>query len=74
MALAARLNRWSESDPHTRDYTLNALRECLAEVAAHFPFYRSYVTGRGRSPADVAMVDHAIVRAKSRSSAFPSRV
>ena len=40
--LAYELDRLSEADYHTRDFTLEALREALAEVVAAFPRYRTY--------------------------------
>ncbi len=41
--LANDLNRISEADYHTRDFTLQALREALREVVAAFERYRTYV-------------------------------
>ncbi len=45
--LANLLNRISQADWHTRDFTLNGLRDALAEIVASFPVYRTYVTPRG---------------------------
>jgi (1->4)-alpha-D-glucan 1-alpha-D-glucosylmutase len=67
--LANRLNRLSEADVHTRDYTLNALRSALAEVAACFPVYRTYVTPEGAAPDDRRYVDWAVAQARKRSTA-----
>jgi (1->4)-alpha-D-glucan 1-alpha-D-glucosylmutase len=67
--LANRLNRLSEADVHTRDYTLNALRSAVAEVAACFPVYRTYVTPDGAGPDDRRYVDWAIAQARKRSTA-----
>jgi (1->4)-alpha-D-glucan 1-alpha-D-glucosylmutase len=41
--LAYRLDRISEADYHTRDFTFEALRQALAEVVALFPRYRTYL-------------------------------
>jgi (1->4)-alpha-D-glucan 1-alpha-D-glucosylmutase len=41
--LARALNRISEQNRRTRDYTLSALRNALREVIASFPIYRTYV-------------------------------
>jgi (1->4)-alpha-D-glucan 1-alpha-D-glucosylmutase len=41
--LAYGLDRISEGDYHTRDFTLEALREALAEIIAAFPRYRTYL-------------------------------
>ncbi|BDG09438.1 malto-oligosyltrehalose synthase [Anaeromyxobacter paludicola] len=66
--LAHRLNRISESDRRTRDFTLNDLTRALVEYVAAFPVYRTYVTPDGRvSDRDRAYVDAAIARARRRS-------
>ncbi len=41
--LATELDRISEGDYHTRDFTLEALREALAEVVAAVDRYRTYL-------------------------------
>jgi (1->4)-alpha-D-glucan 1-alpha-D-glucosylmutase len=41
--LARRLDRISEQQRYTRDFTLHSLHEVLAEVIACFPVYRTYV-------------------------------
>jgi len=43
--LATRLLRIARADRRTRDYTFNALRYALAEVAACLPVYRTYIAG-----------------------------
>ncbi len=45
--LAHRLNRVSEMNRRTRDFTLNDLRRALVELVATFPVYRTYVTPGG---------------------------
>jgi (1->4)-alpha-D-glucan 1-alpha-D-glucosylmutase len=40
--LAAALNRLSERDRHSRDFTLGTLTDALREVIACFPVYRTY--------------------------------
>jgi (1->4)-alpha-D-glucan 1-alpha-D-glucosylmutase len=72
--LGHRLNRVSEADVHTRDYTLNALRQALAEVAACFPVYRTYVTPAGAGEDDRRYVDWAIAQAERRSGAVDRSV
>ncbi len=42
--LARALNRISEQNRRTRDFTLSALRNALREVIAAFPVYRTYIT------------------------------
>ena len=52
----------AQADRHTRDFTLNALRDALAELVAFFPVYRSYVTASRLSRQDRAYLDHALQR------------
>jgi (1->4)-alpha-D-glucan 1-alpha-D-glucosylmutase len=50
-----------------RDYTRRELREALAEVAAAFPVYRTYVTESGEASAeDRAVIGRAVRGAASR--------
>jgi (1->4)-alpha-D-glucan 1-alpha-D-glucosylmutase len=50
-----------------RDYTRRELREALAEVAAAFPVYRTYVTESGEASAeDRAVVERAVRGAATR--------
>lgn len=56
--LAHALNRLSESDRHTRDFTLGTLTAALREVCACFPVYRTYV---GEEPAAIAPGDRAAI-------------
>jgi (1->4)-alpha-D-glucan 1-alpha-D-glucosylmutase len=43
--LSRRLNRLSESNRRTRDFTLNTLSAALVEYVARLPIYRTYVEG-----------------------------
>src|SRR5438128_6971341 len=45
--LARQLNRISEGNRWTRDFTLYALRSALIEVIACFPVYRTYISDDG---------------------------
>jgi len=45
--LARQLNRISEANRWTRDFTLYSLRAALIEVIACFPVYRTYISGDG---------------------------
>nr|MBS0019393.1 malto-oligosyltrehalose synthase [Gammaproteobacteria bacterium] len=65
--LATELNRISESDRHTRDFTLNGLRDALTEVVACFPVYRTYVSEERVSEEDRRYVDWAVAQAKKRN-------
>jgi len=42
--LARELNRISEMNRRTRDFTLNSIRRALIGFIAHFPVYRTYVS------------------------------
>ncbi len=64
--LALRLDRLAQRDPHTRDFTLGALRRALLEAIASFPIYRTYVTGAAVDPADRWYIERAIEAARSR--------
>ena len=46
--LATALSRIARADRRTRDYSFNALRDALAEVAACMPVYRTYVVDAPR--------------------------
>ncbi len=65
--LALLLDRLAQMDRGTRDFTLSALTDALAEVIACFPVYRSYVSDRGLVDADRAWVETAVVKAIERS-------
>jgi (1->4)-alpha-D-glucan 1-alpha-D-glucosylmutase len=67
--LANALARIAEADHHTRDFTLNNIRNALFEVVACFPVYRTYI-GPGRvSDDDRRHVNVAVEAAKRRSTA-----
>jgi (1->4)-alpha-D-glucan 1-alpha-D-glucosylmutase len=63
------LDRLSERNRHSRDFTLNSLTDALREVIACFPVYRTYVDG-GRAEVslqDRACVEVAVAFAKRRN-------
>jgi (1->4)-alpha-D-glucan 1-alpha-D-glucosylmutase len=66
--LALRLDRIAQRDPHTRDFTLGALRRALVATIAAFPIYRTYVTGAAVEPADRSFVELAIAAARARDA------
>ncbi|HEX6210767.1 MAG TPA: malto-oligosyltrehalose synthase, partial [Methylomirabilota bacterium] len=72
--LADALNRLTEQDRRTRDFTLNALRRALRQVVAAFPIYRTYISPSGASPADRAAVEHAIAEARRRDPTTESSI
>ncbi|WP_114973015.1 malto-oligosyltrehalose synthase [Rhodoferax ferrireducens] len=57
--LSTELLRIARSDRRTRDYTLNALRRALTEVAACLPVYRTYFIDQA-SAQDQRYVDWAV--------------
>jgi (1->4)-alpha-D-glucan 1-alpha-D-glucosylmutase len=68
--LAHTLNRISESNRKSRDFTLDSLRDVITEVVACFPVYRTYVDERGWTATDRAVVERAIARARRRNPAM----
>ncbi len=60
--LATELLRIARADRRTRDYTFNTLRRAIAEVAACFPVYRTYVTEE-LTPQDRRYIDWAVAHA-----------
>jgi (1->4)-alpha-D-glucan 1-alpha-D-glucosylmutase len=65
--LAHALERLADRDRRSRDFTLNSLRRVLREIVASFPVYRTYVTARGVSDADRAVITRALDDARRRS-------
>lgn len=64
--LATALRRIARADRRTRDYSYNALREALAEVAACLPVYRTYLVDQP-SEQDRRYIDWAVAQARRRS-------
>ena len=72
--LAHQLDRLSEKDRWSRDFTLNTVRHALREVIACFPVYRSYITAEGIHPRDRFHVEAAVSRAKRRNPALSESI
>jgi len=72
--LASQLSRIALSKRRTCDFTLNSLRDALAEVVACFPVYRTYVSPSGISDKDVRYIRSAIASAKWRSPAADTSI
>jgi (1->4)-alpha-D-glucan 1-alpha-D-glucosylmutase len=77
--LAHRLDRISESDRRTRDFTLGQLESALVEYVACLPIYRTYVsTGRADEPEvdarDRGYIEATLRRARRRSPAMNASV
>ncbi|CAN7345203.1 malto-oligosyltrehalose synthase [Variovorax paradoxus] len=64
--LSSELLRIARADRGTRDYTLNALRRALAEVAACMPVYRTYIVD-APSAQDAHFIDAATEAAERQS-------
>ena len=73
--LARALNRISEQNRRTRDFTLSALRNTLREVITTFPVYRTYITCESLdsrlpiSDRDRRAIVRAVALAKRRNPA-----
>src|SRR5438132_590114 len=66
--LARQLNRISEGNRWTRDFTLYALRSALIEVIACFPVYRSYIEEPGHvDERDRNYILQAVASARRRN-------
>ena len=61
------LARIAAGNRYTRDYTASGLRKALAEIAAQFPVYRTYVSPRGVSDSDRRVIEQAVNAAKRAS-------
>ncbi|HZZ77725.1 MAG TPA: malto-oligosyltrehalose synthase, partial [Gemmataceae bacterium] len=64
--LAQQLDRLSEKDRWSRDFTLNSLRHALRAIIACFPVYRSYITD-SVSERDRRYVEMAVALAKRKN-------
>jgi (1->4)-alpha-D-glucan 1-alpha-D-glucosylmutase len=68
--LADALARIARADRHTRDFTLNSLRELITEYVACIPVYRTYVSLRGWTEEDERIIDRTIAEARKRNPAM----
>ena len=68
------LNRISEKDRQTRDFTLNNLSTAMIEVIANFPVYRTYASDQGVNERDRRYIEQAISRAKRKNPAMSATV
>jgi len=68
--LAYQIDRLSEKDRWSRDFTLNSLRHALREIIACFPVYRSYISADGVHPSDDETVQSAVALAKRKNPAI----
>jgi (1->4)-alpha-D-glucan 1-alpha-D-glucosylmutase len=68
------LNRLSEKNRHTRDFTLNSLTTAIVEVIANFPVYRTYVTSSGVNERDRHYIEQAVSRARRKNPALSATI
>jgi (1->4)-alpha-D-glucan 1-alpha-D-glucosylmutase len=68
------LDRLSETDWHTRDFTLNSLTAALVEVIAFFPVYRTYVTPSGVEDRDRKYVELAVAKATRKNPSISDSI
>lgn len=68
------LNRISEQNRHTRDFTLNSLIKSLIEVIACFPVYRTYIAGFEVTERDRQYIEAAVKSAKRLNPAVSASV
>lgn len=73
-ALGHYLNRLSEKNRHTRDFTLNSLTAAMIETIACFPVYRTYVNACGVTERDRRYIEQAVARSKRRNPALSATV
>lgn len=74
--LGHQLDKLSELDRRSRDFTLNSLTHAIQEIIACFPVYRTYITGEtdGILDRDRMFIWQAVTHAKRRNPAVSSLV
>ena len=68
------LNRISEQNRHTRDFTLYSLIKSIVEVIANFQVYRTYTNSFEVSERDRQYIESAVGRAKRQNPAISTSV
>jgi len=72
--LGYQLDRLSERNRRSRDYTRSGLTYAIREIIACFPVYRTYCTDEGLHDRDRQYVTAAVARAKLRNPAFSGSI
>ena len=72
--LGHELDRISERNRWSRDFTLNSVTEALREVIACFPVYRTYVNPNSVLERDRRYIEMAVSRAKRKNPATSASV
>lgn len=68
------LNRLSEKNRHTRDFTLSSLTVVIKEVIAFFPVYRTYIQSAGVTERDRRYIELAVSKAKKKNPAMSASI
>ena len=68
------LNRISEKNRHTRDFTLISLIRAIVEVITFFPVYRTYINSLDIKDRDRQHIESAILKAKRRNPAISESI
>ncbi len=72
--LAHQLERLSDKNRHSRDFTLNSLTYAAREIIACFPVYRTYIEENGVTERDRTLIEKAVARAKRKNPATDASV
>jgi (1->4)-alpha-D-glucan 1-alpha-D-glucosylmutase len=72
--LAHRLDRISERNRRTRDFTLNSLVHALEEVISHFDVYRTYVRSERVLERDRGYIEAAVAKAMRRNPTLSASI
>jgi (1->4)-alpha-D-glucan 1-alpha-D-glucosylmutase len=68
------LNRISEKNRHTRDFTLNSLTHAIVEVIAYFPVYRTYTNSDSVTDRDRQYTEQSLAKAKRKNPAISESI
>lgn len=68
------LNRISEQNRHTRDFTLGSLIKAIVEVIANFPVYRTYINSFDVLERDRQYIETATARARRQNPATSASI
>lgn len=72
--LSQYLNRISEKDMHTRDFTLYSLTSVIREVISCFPVYRTYINSFSVNDNDRKYIELAVSKARRKNPAVSESV
>jgi len=72
--LGHQLDRISENNRRSRDFTLTSLTNAIREIVACFPVYRSYSTSEGPLERDRRYIESAVECAKQRNPAISASI